>query len=433
MWRGVAHRLKIRWLITGALLFSHARVKIPKTGCFCAILRDMKRFITSLFLFFLALTLSAEIITSEKFNYSIDFPEGYEIIDMEEDESTVILKNKYLAAHALIKVWPFSKFKDSKEALTDTFSRLQAKADYSQSEWRHQACTIANFESQIVLPDQRAKGWACCIPLQQKKSYLTFLSYAPTAFYEDLAQVLISPLDSILIDKGCYKEPGLITSAFYARKNPKKIDIEIAGKKIQSQIDAVDKEANQAVIDREFSIFSFYALNNCPEMYDAWIRFYRLIAKDTMERVRRVSFDIYSSLKDECEAKDKDNPDAALAQELLFWSQGLCYERKSTGYNKADIESLPGILEGANSDCDGRSLLLMCLLKNCSIESCMFISAQFGHALLGVYLPDKQGQSLPVEEGKNYIVGETTAKGLTLGIMPADMTDRNGWLCVELP
>ena len=433
MWRGGAHRLKIRRLITGALLFSNARVKIPKTGCFCAILRDMKRFITSLFLLFMGFTLSAEIITSEKFNYSIDFPEGYEIIDMEEDESTVIFKNKYIDAHALIKVWPFSKFKDSKEALTNTLSRLKAKADYSQSEWRHQSCTIATFESPLILPDRPAKGWACCIPLQQKKSYLTLLSYSPASAYEDLAQVLISPIDSVLIDKGSYREPGLITSTFYARKNPKKISLEIAGKKIQTQIDSVDKEANQAIIDREFSIFSFYALNNCPEMYDAWLRFYRLIARDTMERVKTVSFDIYTSLKDLCETKDKDNPDAALAQELLFWSQGLRYERKSTGYEKADIESLPGILEGANSDCDGRSLLLMCLLKNCSIESCMFVSAQFGHALLGVYLPDKQGQSLPVEEGKNYIVGETTAKGLTLGIMPADMTDRNGWLCVELP
>ena len=398
--------------------------------------KNMRKISIIFLLYLISFSAFAEIITSEKFTYSIDFPEGYEITDMEKDETTVIFKNKYLLAHALIRVWPESKFKSADAALKDTLARIKATADYSDAIWRRQKCSIASFESPLLLPDGAAKGWGACIPLPQKKGYLSLLSYSPAEHYDDLAQVLISVVDSVLIDAGSFREPGLITGAFYPRKSPKSINLTISGKTIPTQVDSIDKEASQFVIDREFSVFSFYAANNLPEMYDAWVRFYRLLARDSMERVKKVSFDIYSALREDCEKKDPASPEAALAQTLLYWSQDFHYERKSSSYDKADIESIPAILEGGSSDCDGRSLLLMCILKNCSLDSCMFISAQYSHALLGVYLPGKQGQTIKVDDnegGKDYIVGETTAKNLTLGMMPADMTDRKNWMSVELP
>ena len=398
--------------------------------------KNMRKISIIFLLYLITFSAFAEIITSEKFTYSIDFPEGYEITDMEKDETTVIFKNKYLLAHALIRVWPESKFKSADAALKDTLARIKATADYSDAIWRRQKCSIASFESPLLLPDGAAKGWGACIPLPQKKGYLSLLSYSPAEHYDDLAQVLISVVDSVLIDAGSFREPGLITGAFYPRKSPKSINLTISGKTIPTQVDSIDKEASQFVIDREFSVFSFYAANNLPEMYDAWVRFYRLLARDSMERVKKVSFDIYSALREDCEKKDSASPEAALAQTLLYWSQDFHYERKSSSYDKADIESIPAILEGGSSDCDGRSLLLMCILKNCSLDSCMFISAQYSHALLGVYLPGKQGQTIKVDDnegGKDYIVGETTAKNLTLGMISASMTDRKNWMSVELP
>lgn len=397
----------------------------------------MKKNLILFLLYLICFSAFADIITSEKFSYSIDFPEGYEISDMEKDETTVIFKNKYLAAHALIRVWPQDKFKSADAALKDTLTRLKAKADYSEAVWRRQKCSIASFESPLLLPNnESSKGWGVCIPLPQKKGYLSLLSYAPSKNYDDLAQVLISVVDSVLIDAGSFKEPGLITGVFYPRKSPKTVNLSIGEKQVKTQIDSIDKEASQFMIDREFAVFSFYAAHNLPEMYDAWVRFYRLLAKDSMERVKKVSFDIYSALREDCEKKDSANPEAALAQTLLYWAQDFRYERKSSTADKADIESIPAILEGGSSDCDGRSLLLMCILRNCSVDSCMFISAQYSHALLGVYLPEKQGQTIKVDDGKggkDYIVGETTAKNLTLGMMPASMSDRKNWLSVELP
>lgn len=396
----------------------------------------MRKIFVFIFSVLLPLTAFPELVTSERFSYSIDFPEGYEIIDMEDDETTVILKNKYLNVLALIKVWENSKYPSSMDAMRSTMSRINASSDYSECIWRRQKCAVAAFDSPLLLPGEQSRGWAACIPLPQKKGHLTVLSYSPESLYEDLSQVLISVLDSILIDAGSFREPGVITSAFYPRNSAKKITLDIGGKRILTQIDSIDAQASQFVIDREFAVFSFYAANNLPEMYDAWIRFYRLLARDSMERVRKASFDIYSELREDCEKKDPSNPDAALAQSLLSWSQGLRYERKSASYDKADIESIPAILEGGSSDCDGRSLLLMCILKNCSIDSCMFVSSRYSHALLGAHLPGKMGQTIAVDDGggkKEYLVGETTAEKLTLGMMPASMADREGWLAVELP
>ena len=397
-------------------------------------MRKVFFFICGLLLSFSAFS---KIITSDKFNYSIDFPEGFQILDMEKDETTVIFKNKYLDVHALIKVWENSKFSSANEAIKNTLSRIKATTDFSECVWRRQKCTIATFESTLLFPENTpASGWGACIPLPQKKGYLTILSYAPKTVFEDVQQILISILDSVLIDTGSFREPGLITSAFYPRTTPEKIRLSINGRTIETQIDSIDVEANQATIDREFAIFSFYASHNLPEMFDAWVRFYRLLARDSMERVKKVSFDIYTNLKDDCESKDSSNPDAALAQILLNWAQDFAYDRKSSTPNKADIESIPAILKGGSSDCDGRSLLLMCILKNCSIDSCMFISAEYSHAMLGVCFPDKMGQTIKVDdEGgqKDYLVGETIDKGLTLGILRANMADRSKWIPVELP
>lgn len=397
--------------------------------------KNIFRVFTLVLFLFAFSNLHASLITSQKFNYTIDMPEGFEITDMETDETTVIFKSKYLELSALIKVWPDSKFTSSKEALADTFSRLSAQSDFSECIWRRQKCAIASFSSSKLL-DENAKGWAICVPLPQKRGYLSLLTYAPEKFEADLQQIMISILDSIMIDAGSFREAGIITSTFFPRNSPKKITLEINGQKIETQVDADDAEANQFVIDREFAVFKFYAENNLPEMFDAWTRFYRLIAKDTMERVKRPSFDIYSALWTQAEQNDAENPNAALSQILLTWAQNFPYARKSASADKADIESIPAILEGGPSDCDGRSLLLMCILKNCGIDSCFFVSAQYSHALLGVYLPGKQGQTISVDEengAKEYLVGETTAKNVTLGMMPSDMQDRSKWLPIELP
>ncbi|MBR0031072.1 MAG: hypothetical protein IJP61_02110 [Treponema sp.] len=373
----------------------------------------------------------AFLASSEKYNYSIDFPEGFEIAEMEEDESSILFACKYLEAKTLIRVWEKDKFKNSDEAMKHTMTRLEADASYQGTTWRKQEASIAMFSSPLLLAGEMASGWGFTVALPLQKGYLTILSYTKKELSDDLMQVLVSVLDSVMIDDGSFKEPGIITSTYFPREKEKSVSLKIGGKTVRTKIDEIDAEANQFVIDREFSVFKFYVDNNLPEVYDAWVRFYRIIGKDATLRLKKVSFDIYSALRSDSNKKDSSNPNAALAQTLLNWVQEFSYERASTSPDKADITDILSTLTGKSSDCDARSLLLAVLYKNLGIESCMFISSEYSHAMVGAFLEGKQGQTISVD-GRDFLVGETTAKGLTFGLMDSTMQDRKKWITVEI-
>lgn len=391
----------------------------------------MKRLFLTLLVAFFSSSAFAFLAGSEKFGYSIDFPEGFEITQMENNESSIIFNCKYLEVETLIRVWGKERFKDSEEAMKNTMTKLEAGADFQETTWRRQNGTIAQFKSPLLIPGEMATGWGFTISLPAEKGFLTVLTYTKQKHGDDLMQVMVSILDSVMIDPESFCEPGIMTTTFFPREKPKSLTLKIGKKSIRTQIDEIDSEANQFVIDREFNVFKFYAENNLPEVFDAWTRFYRIIGKDAMLRVKRASFDIYAALKHEASKKDKENPEAAIAQMLLNWTQDFDYSRKSTDFSKADITNIPDVMKGEGSDCDGRSLLLVTLFKNMGIESCLFVSAEYSHAMVGAYLEGKQGQTITVD-GKEFIVGETTAKNLTFGLMDANMQDRKKWITVEI-
>ncbi|MDE6774554.1 MAG: hypothetical protein K2J14_08020, partial [Treponemataceae bacterium] len=181
------------------------------------------------------------------------------------------------------------------------------------------------------------------------------------------------------------------------------------------------------VIDREWKVFLPFATTDYA--IAAWQRFYRLIARDSRGRTKEAAFAIQNALAKSVRQSDPDDPDAALAQMLLTWTQGFPYARASDTPDKADFASIPSVLHGAPSDCDSRSLLVAVLLKNMDIDACLFVSAAYSHAVLGVALPGKQGQVIAAG-GTDYLVGETTASGMTLGMLDASMQDRALWIPV---
>ena len=384
-----------------------------------------------IFLAFASARASAFLATSEKYGYSIDFPEGYRISDMTEDESSIMFDSAYLEAHALIRVWEAERFAGSEEAMRLAMTRLEADAAYQGTVWRRQEATLASFSSPLLIPGEMAAGWGLTVPLPLRRGYLTVLSYAKQEFADDLMQVIVSVLDSVMIDDGSFTEPGIITATYFPREKEKAVSLKIGGKTVRTKMDEADAEANQFVIDREFSVFKFYADNGLPEVQDAWVRFYRIIGKDAALRLKKPSFDIYAALKGDSGKKDPENPNAALAQTLLSWTQTFGYERASATPDKADVTDIPSTLLGKGSDCDARSLLLTVLYRNLGIESCLFVSSEYGHAMVGALLEGKLGQTITVD-GKEFLVGETTAEGLTFGMMDAAMQDRTKWIPVEM-
>ena len=373
--------------------------------------------------------LFSEVISSDVFGYTIDFPEMFQIIDMTEDERSILFEHQLLPVQAAIKIWPQKSYTNSQDCLKATLGKIASTQDVTGVKWRNQSCAVSRIQMNEAVLGEKMEGWAVCTPLPQTKDYFVMLSYAPENKAYDCEQFILSLLDSIMIDRGSRREAGLITTFAFPKKGNKSIELEIEGEKIKTFMDEDDAEANQFVVDREFAVFKLFIDQQCWK--EAWQRFYRLIAKDGIGRLKRPAFDISTALSPACNDADPENPSAAMAQKLLTWIQGFNYERPSATPDKADFTNIPATFTGSGSDCDSRSMLLMLLLKNMNIDSCMFISVDYSHAMAGVCLEGKMGQSYTLDE-KEYLFGETTAKNVTLGMIAADMQDRTKWIPVEL-
>lgn len=380
-------------------------------------------------LFFIAITLllftplNAEVISSDIYGYSIDFPEGFSIADCSQDERSVLFEHTMVPVQAVIRVWPSDSTKNSADCLNSTLKKLSASGEVSEVRWRTRDCSLSKISVPQNVLGQEMQGWAVCIPLPSETDYLCVISYCPKDKFYDLEQFLLSILDSIMIDRASRREAGIITTFAFPKTSPVDITLNIAGQKINTQIDKDDSQANQFVVDREFAVFKIFASTNLWK--EAWQRFYRLIAKDAMGRVKKPAFDISAALF------NSEADELTVAQALLTWTQGFGYERASATPDKADFTNIPAVLAGSGSDCDSRSMLLMTLFKNMNIDSVMYISVEYSHAMAGVYLEGKQGQYFELD-GKKYLTGETTARDLTWGMISANMQDRSKWIPVEL-
>lgn len=372
---------------------------------------------------------TAEVISSDKFGYSVDFPEMFEIADCSEDERSVLFEHTLLPVQTVIRVWPAGSYSTSVDAINSTAEKLSASSQTSAVKWRNRDCAVSKIDISAKVLGQEMSGWGVCVPLYPSKDFLTILCYAPKDKAFDCEQMILSVLDCLMVDKGSFSEAGIITRFAFPRTQSIAVELEIGGKKITTELDKEDSEANKFVVDREFAVFKLFASQKCWK--EAWQRFYRIIAKDASGRVKKAAFDISSAIYTDCVNADPSFPEAAMAQKVLSWTQTFSYERPSATADKADFTDIPSTLCGKGSDCDSRSMLVMILCRNMGLDSIMLVSVDYSHAMAGVCMKGKQGQSFSLD-GKDYLFGETTAKGLTFGMIAKDMQDKTKWIPIEL-
>ena len=266
-------------------------------------------------------------------------------------------------------------------------------------------------------------GWGAAAILPNDKGTIVIFSWCPSQYEKQCNQFMVSTIDSLSIDQGSLYEAGIMTAYAYpvtSKKTP--VTLTIDGKTIKTELDANDSEASNFVIDREYSVLTLYTQSNLWK--EAWLRYYRMIFRDSYQRMRRPAFDIYNVLAPSC-ADETD-----LAQKLLTWTQSFTYDHE-TDSTKSDFTSLPDVLRNKGNDCDSRSMLLAILLQNMNVDSIFFISAEYSHAIAGI-VSTHPGQTISVGN-KKYLPGETTAKGLTWGKISQDMADYSKWFAVIYP
>lgn len=362
----------------------------------------------------------ADVLYAPDWGYSLDMPEGF-LIAESQDGARFQLQHSALPIELLILSYTEDRYIDARSTLEDVFSKLQAEGEIAEIEWRNNTQALGIYN--VVMNNAIQSGWAVSVILPENKGTAVFLCHAPQEAFADCEQIIISILDSICIDRGSNFEAGIFTQYAFPKEGDVQIELEIAGKKIQTTIDSSDVMANNFVIQREYAILEFYAGTNLWK--EAWQRYYRLIYRDSYKRLERVAFDIYSALSPGIRRANKDSFDATLVQTLLTWTQGFDYERIPLG---TDFAPLPAMLLGQGSDCDSRAMLLSVLLDQMNYDTMVFFSPEYSHALFGINM-EGAGARIAVDE-KMYLVGETTAP-VNLGQVAQDQSDPTKWIHVE--
>ena len=191
-----------------------------------------------------------------------------------------------------------------------------------------------------------------------------------------------------------------------------------------------DADAAQALVDREYSVLRRYLF--AENWSEAWARFYRIIYRDSWDRLADAVFQLERNWNAAGTAKlpasaGADNPSAgerALAEKALTWVQGFTYERDLMG---SDFVNLVSAVTEGRGDCDSRALLWAMILAQADIPAAIMVSRNHNHAM---GLADIDGTGARFEaEGRRWLVAETTAP-VPIGLISRELSDIESWLGV---
>lgn len=381
--------------------------------------RSLKKTLLLCLTVFCSVQLFATQQYSPSYGYSIDFPEGFYLSAKNDDSTAYQFDSALLPVQAILRIYDADRYPSAQDALDGTLDALGADGTSESFSWRGTDAALATFTLKLKQSENEGLGFAS--PLTYGKGTLVLFTWCEQNQYENCLNYMLSLLDSVCIDRGSYFEPGPITTYAYPTSEEKReLSLDIGGTKVTTSINASDEEASRYLIEREFSVMQLYQQSVLWK--EAWQRYYRMIFRDSYGRLQNVAFDIYNALSPSCADETE------LAQRLLTWTQGMAYEREKTN---SDFADLPSILAGGGSDCDSRSMLLAVLLRQMNVDTVIFVSAEYGHALAGI-VSDHPGHTYSVN-GKKYLMGETTATGLTWGKVAQDLDDESKWIAVEAP
>ena len=366
--------------------------------------------------------LFAEKITDRDFGFSLDIPEGFEIADYTQDGMSYIFSHPNIPVTLVMKIADEPDASSSAEILKKNLSKLNAKGETDSFSWNGTPCGISSFTMTL---DDNYFGWAAVAPVKIDGFYILLLCYAPES-KKGCEQFIISTINSLCIDSEYLNTPGIITSYAFPPEGRKAINLSIENKQIKTSLDKSDEEAAKFVVDLEYSVLNLYA--NHKMWKEAWQRYYRMIYRDNSGRLKQTASDIYNAIYPELKKSVPQDADIKYAQTLLSWVQNFSYQRAATK-NESDFTSLPASISGKGSDCDSRSMLVSALLNYTGIDTAILISREYSHAVVVTDIP-APGQSFTMENEREYLIGETTAK-VTWGMIAQEHADRTKWIPVS--
>jgi len=359
-------------------------------------------------LFLVPAFIFSESLYSPTWGFKINLPEGYEYIDGDG-------KDRFSfegPGGAQFDVVVYNDVSQSiRELVGDVNRRLGNRGDVDFFEYRDKQAAIINLD----LSDY--SGWGLCVELKggttRPAPMLLALAYGP-ANGNDLGLFHISALDSVIPSAEEQYYPGPIMEYSYPRGERKQVPLFAKG--ISAMIHENDAEAAQSLVEREFLILENYV--STPYWREAWIRYYRVIYRDSYARVA----DAVSALtRNWRSGAVSGEAQRAYAQRALDFVQGFSYERHPEG---SDFVNLVTAVTEGRGDCDSRAMLWAIILSEADIRAAIMISPQHSHAMGLADIPGSGARFDSYET--SWLVAETTAK-IDIGLIAQEQSDPAAW------
>jgi len=370
----------------------------------------MKKFF--LLLVFLPVFTFAESLYSPTWGFYIDLPEGYDFADGNGNDRFSFRGPNGLMFDAVVYN---NRFNTMLDLVEDVNRRLTNQGDVDFFTYNGKQAAI------IRLSFRDYSGWGLAVELGSRsavKPMLLALSYnLADSKGLDFNLFHISALDSISPTEAELRYPGPIMEYSYPRGQLKNVTI-FSG--INTIIYENDAEASQYLIEREHTIYQNYL--NTPYLQEACIRYYRLVYRDSFDRIKNAADAVVRHFNGHSAKTDSEK--RIFAQKILSWIQGFHYERFIV---ESDFLNLVTSITEGVGDCDSHSMLFAIILEKADIRSAIMISSYYGHAMA---LADIKGEGARFEAYQTqWLVAETTDK-VDIGQIAQDVSDPEYWFAV---
>jgi hypothetical protein len=362
-------------------------------------------------LFILPFTGFAEEVLVEGYGYYLDIPEGWQLIDA-KDTAAVSFADPTRTAVFQVLAFPGNRFGTAGESARYVRERFGAAGDEAPFRYQHRDAVLADYT--FKAGKHEARGYFVFIEGEENDYVL--LAFSASKSYEVFHDRLLSCLDSFAPGEESRSGPGPISQFYHSAEKSEKKEATLSFRGLSLPFLYGDGEidANQTVIEREARILA----GTKDKFTEAWQRYYRVIYRDTFQRLGHLS----TTLRRALETAKVPREDAPRA--LLSWLQDFSYSR--TG-GISDFQSPLSCMVTLAGDCDSLGMAYVILLRRLGFDAILMVSTKYSHAMVGVDIPGP-GARYTYEE-KAYLVAELTAK-VDIGLIDQNMADPAFWVPV---
>lgn len=378
----------------------------------------MKKLLSALLLFSTVLQIAAaKLVYIEEQNFMLNIPEQWEALQV--DDKKVIITDPYEDAFFLTRKYKEKADNETSEFYRFVMSELNADGDSIEFYYKNRKTIFSTINFQDGEFDYTGYG----IFFIKDDAAVSILGFSTVDYFQFYNEFLLSIMDSYSETDVDLQNPGPVSSFLTETQESSmiKYELEINDKEIQFMFFPVLAESSQIIADREMKILAAYATEEIPIQVwnDAWTRCYRMIYRDAFQQTEQ----LYIQLTPQVISPDM--PREEIAEILLKWLQSFTYSRTNTF---TDFLNPSACIVNNEGDCDSLALIYIMLLRRYNIDTVLFVSKEFSHAMGGAAI-DIEGASM-IHDGIRYYVAELTVD-VKLGLIDSGFSDSDAWLAID--